>query len=62
MQSTFVYQVADIVELFHILSSQGDFSEYTVETSTLESLFLKVVRENNILEEDSRKKRRCTIW
>jgi len=51
-----------LVELFHILSSQGDFSEYTVEKSTLESLFLKVIRENNVLEEDSRKKRWCTFW
>jgi ATP-binding cassette, subfamily A (ABC1), member 3 len=39
-------------ELFHILSSQGTFSEYTVEKATLESVFLKVIRENDVLEED----------
>jgi len=39
-------------ELFHILSSQGTFSEYTVEKATLESVFIKVIRENNVLEED----------
>jgi len=41
-----------LAELFHMLSSQGDFTEYTVEKATLESVFLKVIRENNILEED----------
>ncbi|KAH7922678.1 P-loop containing nucleoside triphosphate hydrolase protein [Leucogyrophana mollusca] len=42
-----------LARLFHILSSQGDFQEYTVEKATLESVFLKVIRENNVLEEDS---------
>jgi ATP-binding cassette, subfamily A (ABC1), member 3 len=49
-------------ELFHILSSQGDFSEYTVEKATLESLFLKVIRENNVLEEDSPTKGRRWVF
>ncbi|KAF9004918.1 P-loop containing nucleoside triphosphate hydrolase protein [Hymenopellis radicata] len=39
-------------QLFHTLCSSGDFSEYTVEKATLESVFLKVIRENNISEED----------
>lgn len=36
--------------LFHVLSDSGDFAEYTVEKATLESIFLKVIRENDILE------------
>lgn len=51
--------------LFHILSSQGDFTEYTVERATLESVFLKVIRDNNVLEEnneDHSRKRRCSIF
>jgi ATP-binding cassette subfamily A (ABC1) protein 3 len=42
-----------LAQLFHLLASQGDFPEYTVERATLESVFLKVIRENNVLEEDS---------
>lgn len=34
-----------LAQLFHLLSSQGDFAEYTVEKATLESVFLKVIRE-----------------
>jgi ATP-binding cassette subfamily A (ABC1) protein 3 len=41
-----------LAELFHILSSEGTFPEYTIEKATLESIFLKVIRENNVLEED----------
>ncbi|KAJ7077598.1 hypothetical protein C8R43DRAFT_1178602, partial [Mycena crocata] len=41
-----------LAKLFHMLSAQGDFSEYTVEKATLESVFLKVIRENNVQEED----------
>lgn len=40
-----------LAKLFHLLSQQGDFSEYTVEKATLESVFLKVIRENNVQEE-----------
>ncbi|KZT02088.1 P-loop containing nucleoside triphosphate hydrolase protein [Laetiporus sulphureus 93-53] len=47
-----------LAHLFGVLSSQDDFSEYTVERATLESVFLKVIRENDILEEDSTLKRR----
>ncbi|KAF8844179.1 P-loop containing nucleoside triphosphate hydrolase protein [Paxillus ammoniavirescens] len=42
-----------LARLFHVLSSQGDFQEYTVEKATLENVFLKVIRENNVLEEDN---------
>jgi ATP-binding cassette, subfamily A (ABC1), member 3 len=53
-----------LAQLFHILSSQGDFPEYTVERGTLESVFLKVIRENNVLEEDNprTRERRCRCW
>lgn len=46
-----------LAKLFAVLS-RGNFSEYTVERATLESVFLKVIRENNVLEEDTEKKRR----
>lgn len=42
-----------LFELFHTLSSRGDFAEYTVERSTLETAFLKVIRENQVAEEDA---------
>lgn len=40
-----------LAQLFHLLASQGDFSEYTVEKGTLESVFLKVIRENDVSED-----------
>ncbi|KAJ7083357.1 hypothetical protein B0H15DRAFT_911901 [Mycena belliarum] len=40
-----------LAQLFHTLSEHGDFAEYTVEKATLESVFLKVIRENNVQEE-----------
>ena len=41
-------------QLFNVLSSHNDtFTEYTVEKATLESVFLKVIRENNVREEDN---------
>ncbi|KAJ7584352.1 hypothetical protein C8J56DRAFT_950802 [Mycena floridula] len=47
-------------QLFHILSSQGEFAEYTVEKGTLESVFMKLIRQNQVDEEDSdRRKRWC---
>ncbi|OSD01210.1 P-loop containing nucleoside triphosphate hydrolase protein [Trametes coccinea BRFM310] len=46
-----------LAQLFAVLS-RGKFSEYTVERATLESVFLKVIRENNVLEEDTEKKGR----
>ena len=42
-------------KLFDLLSTQTDFVEYTVERATLESAFLKVIRENNFAEEDRRR-------
>lgn len=54
-----------LAEVFHLLSEvQDDFSEYTVEKASLESVFLKVIRENNVIEEDSErtKPRRWKIW
>ncbi|KAK0217586.1 hypothetical protein EDD85DRAFT_990713 [Armillaria nabsnona] len=47
-----------LAQLFHVLSTHGDFSEYTVERATLESVFLKVIRENNVAEEDHVRQRR----
>lgn len=42
-----------LADLFRILSEHGDaFSDYTVERVSLESIFLKVIREHNIKEED----------
>ncbi len=43
--------------LFRILTQQGDVSEYTVERVSLESVFLKVIRANDIQEEDFSRKR-----
>ncbi|EIW87313.1 P-loop containing nucleoside triphosphate hydrolase protein [Coniophora puteana RWD-64-598 SS2] len=55
-----------LAQLFHILAEQGDFSEYTVEKATLESVFLKVIRENNVLEENEgrgpERQRRWKFW
>ncbi|KZT22614.1 hypothetical protein NEOLEDRAFT_1071005 [Neolentinus lepideus HHB14362 ss-1] len=41
-----------LARLFHLLSSQGDFEEYTVERASLESVFLRVIRENEVREEE----------
>jgi len=53
-----------LAELFDTLSSHGDFTDYTVERASLESVFLKVIRENNILEEESERvgRERRTWW
>ncbi|KAF8435684.1 hypothetical protein L210DRAFT_3452656 [Boletus edulis BED1] len=51
-----------LARLFHVLASQGDFQEYTVEKATLENVFLDVIRQNNVLEEDSVSRRRCRLW
>ena len=44
-----------LARLFGLLSSQEDFAEFTVERAGLESVFLKVIRENDVLEEDRSK-------
>jgi len=51
-------------KLFNTLASQGDFTEYTVERASLESVFLKVIRENNVREEDAERSpsRRRAWW
>ncbi|KIJ48856.1 hypothetical protein M422DRAFT_161958 [Sphaerobolus stellatus SS14] len=55
-----------LAQLFDALSSQNDFPEYTVERISLESVFLKVIREHNIQEENSavekRRKKRFGIF
>ena len=50
--------------LFNTLSKHGDFTEYTVEKATLESVFIKVIRENNVKEEQSERRgtRRRLFW
>jgi len=40
-------------ELFQRLAASGAFAEYTVEKASLESVFLKVIRQNDVAEEDS---------
>ena len=46
-------------QLFNTLSNNNNtFTEYTVEKATLESVFLKVIRENNVREEDSDRRQR----
>ncbi|KAF9045107.1 hypothetical protein BJ165DRAFT_1346335 [Panaeolus papilionaceus] len=49
-------------KLFNTLATRGEFSEYTVEKATLESVFLKVIRENNVREEDSDQGGRKRWW
>lgn len=51
-----------LAQLFHVLSSEGDFSEYSVERATLESVFLKVIRQNNVAEEDQRARAGRSNW
>ena len=43
-------------DLFSQLSAHGGDTEYAVERATLESVFLKVIRENNVQEEDRHKR------
>lgn len=51
-----------LAQLFTTLSTEGDFSEYTVEKGSLESVFLKVIRENNVLEEDNIRQGKRRRW
>ncbi|TFK69908.1 P-loop containing nucleoside triphosphate hydrolase protein [Pluteus cervinus] len=46
-----------LAQLFGLLSRHGEFAEYTVEKATLESVFIKVIRENNVSEEDAERGR-----
>jgi ATP-binding cassette, subfamily A (ABC1), member 3 len=43
-------------KLFHLLSTQTEFSDYTVERATLESAFLKVIKESHFAEQDAQRK------
>jgi ATP-binding cassette, subfamily A (ABC1), member 3 len=54
-----VSQTVTLAELFQILSESGDFSEYTVEKASLESVFLKVIRQNNVVEEDVERRKKA---
>jgi len=40
-----------LAELFAILSEQDDFAEFSVDAVSLESVFLKLIRENKVKEE-----------
>ncbi|KAI3622160.1 nod factor export atp-binding protein i [Moniliophthora roreri] len=51
-----------LAQLFHVLSSSEDFTEHTVEKASLESVFMKVIRENKVSEEDSRSRRSWRWW
>lgn len=46
-------QEQTLASLFRALTEHGDFSDYTIERVGLESVFLKVIRANNIKEEGS---------
>ena len=41
-----------LAKFFKVLSSHGSFMEYTVERASLETVFLKVIQENKVGEED----------
>jgi ATP-binding cassette, subfamily A (ABC1), member 3 len=51
-----------LAQVFTTLSTKGDFSEYTVEKGSLESVFLKVIRESNVLEEDNIRQCKRRWW
>jgi ATP-binding cassette subfamily A (ABC1) protein 3 len=49
-----------LADLFGVLAAQEGL-EYTVERPTLESVFLKVIREHNVEEEDD-ERRKVGMW
>jgi hypothetical protein len=57
-----------VAELFYTLEKHKDaigLEHYSVGATTLDDVFLNVVRENNVLEEDSApqaRKRRCSLF
>lgn len=51
-----------LASLFRTLAEHGDFSDYTVERVSLESVFLKVIRANNIKEEGSAARTKKKRW
>lgn len=51
--------------LFEVLTTNGGEDlgiELTVERATLESVFIKVIRENNVQEEDEHKRWSCMCF
>ena len=51
-----------LADLFSELSANASFTEYAVERATLESVFLKVIRENDVREEDTQRRSRWRRW
>ena len=49
-------------QLFGLLSSQAGSMEYTVQKATLESVFLKVIRDNNAVVDEDTKVDRKKKW
>ncbi|PPQ79372.1 hypothetical protein CVT25_002642 [Psilocybe cyanescens] len=57
------YDGCSLAKLFGVLSSNDDgLTEYTVEKASLESVFLKVIRENNVKEEDKHQTLNKAWW
>jgi ATP-binding cassette, subfamily A (ABC1), member 3 len=46
-------QSQSLAGLFRSLAEHGQVAEFTVEKATLESVFLKVIRENDVEEENT---------
>ncbi|KAK7021895.1 hypothetical protein VNI00_017184 [Paramarasmius palmivorus] len=46
-----------LAELFRVLGDSEDLTEHTVEKAGLESIFMKVIRENRVAEEDVRRRK-----
>ena len=52
-------------KIFNLLASHDDSIEYSVEKATMESVFIKVIRENSVQEEDEEVRggwRRLSWW
>lgn len=57
LQSQKDQHTATLADLFGLLSEQNDFEEFSVDTVSLESIFLKLIRENKVKEEGEDRKR-----
>ena len=51
-----------LAELFALLSAQDTFTEFSVDRVGLESIFLKVIRENQVKEEGESQTNRKAWW
>jgi ATP-binding cassette, subfamily A (ABC1), member 3 len=51
-----------LAELFALLSAQDSFTEFSVDRVGLESIFLKVIRENQVQEEGENQAKRRAWW